>query len=81
MILAERDEDAEEQPTDYVVYCVGDNAPEWKLNISQSLRNEKISQYIEQITQGVEVSDPKGNLLYLAVEASASSLAAELPEE
>ncbi len=55
----------------YVLYYLGQNDPEWKLNIKSLLTEEAMIAYLDEITEGVEVSDPKGKLNYLKVEAEA----------
>lgn len=72
-----------EDGTNYVMYYVGKNEPEWKLSIKSTLLSETMTVYLEEITQNCEVEDKKGNLNYLKVEAeeaaaeSAESTAAE----
>lgn len=69
-----------EDATNYVVYYVGQGEFEWKLEIESTLLSTTMSEYITEITEGMEVNDPKGNLEYLAVlaaqEAAAESEAA-----
>lgn len=72
----------------YVVYYIGTNMPEWSLEISNTLIADIMTTYIEEITKGYEVSDPKGNLKYLkvqeaekaAAESAAESIASESEE-
>lgn len=60
----------EDNETDYVVYYKGQNDPQWKLNIRQTLLDDIIMvDYIDEILQNVEVKDPKGRLNYLIVRA------------
>lgn len=64
----------------YVIYYVGDGDPSWKTSIQSTLTSDAMSEYMDEICTDVEVEDPKGNLNYLAVEASeaaASEAAAE----
>lgn len=59
-----------EDGSHYVMYYVGQNDPQWKLSITNTLLTDILNEYLEQITEGYEVSDPKGNLNYLKVQAS-----------
>lgn len=54
----------------YVVYYVGTNDPQWSINISNTLLQQTLSEYLEEISEGYEVTDPKGNLNYLKVQAA-----------
>lgn len=64
----------------YTMYYVGQNESTWKLSIDYLLAEENVSAYLEEISAGYEVQDPKGNLNYLKVlaeeEAKADSEAA-----
>lgn len=63
-----------ESGSNYVMYYVGQNQPQWKLSIKNTLLSETMSKYLEEITkEGFEVSDSKGNLNYLKVEALEAS--------
>lgn len=73
-----------EEEDSYVVYYIGTNDPQWSLSIESTLLNETMSAYMEEISEGYEVEDPKGNLNYLkaeAAQAAAESAAAESSEE
>lgn len=70
-----------EDEDSYVVYYIGTNDPQWSLSIESTLLNETMSAYMEEISQGYEVEDPKGNLNYLKVEAAAESASSESSEE
>lgn len=59
----------------YVMYYVGTNDPEWKLSINNTLVNETMAAYLEEIMADIKVEDNKGNLNYLAVEASEAAAA------
>ena len=63
----------EEGEASYVVYYVGTNAPRWSLSIESLLLQDTISAYMDEITEGYEVEDGKGNLNYLKVLAEAES--------
>ena len=60
---------AEDGSYHYVAYYVGQNDPEWKINIYNALLNEALSDYLAEISANVEIKDPKGNLNYLKVAA------------
>ena len=59
----------------YVLYYVGQDQPEWKINIKNTLVSQAMSQYVEDITANVTVEDPKGKLNYLKVQAEESAAA------
>lgn len=52
----------------YVLYYLNSNDAGWKINIRSELLNESMNQYLEEITKGYVVEDPKGRLEYLQVE-------------
>lgn len=54
--------------TAYVVYYVGANDPAWSLDIESILLTERMNAYIEEISQGYEVTNGKGNLNYLKIQ-------------
>lgn len=67
----------------YVLYYIGQDQPEWKINIKNTLVSQAMSQYIEDITADITVEDPKGKLNYLkaqAEESAAAETAAETQE-
>ena len=69
--------------TTYVLYYIGQDQPEWKSNIKNTLVSQAMSQYIEDITADITVEDPKGKLNYLkaqAEESAAAETAAETQE-
>lgn len=72
--------EVEGDETSYVIYYIGDNLPEWKLGISNTLQSSNINEHLEEIKEPYQVSDPKGYLNYLKVEA-AEAAAAESTEE
>ena len=54
--------------TDYgyhVMYFVGDNAEAWYVNIENTLRTNKMQEYITNLTADMEVIDERGNIDYL----------------
>jgi len=52
----------------YVLYYVGSNDPEWMLSAKSTLLSEAMEAYLEEIREGFDVQDPKGNLRYLQVQ-------------
>lgn len=54
----------------FVMYYIGENEPEWKLSIKNTLANEELTAYVDEAIVGYEVEDTKGNLNYLKVEAA-----------
>lgn len=60
----------------YVLYYVGEGAPEWKSNIEYILLSRQQSEYIMALTEKVTVEDPNGKLKYLKVQAEAEAEAA-----
>lgn len=61
--------------TTYVLYYVGQDQPEWKINIKNTLVSDTMSQHMQDITADVTVEDPKGKLNYLKVQAEESAAA------
>lgn len=67
----------------YVLYYIGTDSPEWMSNVKTTLLSDIMSDYVDEITEGYEVEDPKGRLNYLQVyaaqeaEAESSSAAEE----
>ena len=59
--------------TTYVLYYIGQNQPEWKINIKNTLVSDTMSQHMQDITADVTVEDPKGKLNYLKVQAEESA--------
>ena len=57
----------------YVVYFVGEGDPEWKISIRDTLQSEALTEYLSEISKAYEVSDSKGNLKYLEIQASESA--------
>lgn len=67
--------------TNYVVYFDSLGDLEWKLEIKSTLVSTVMSEYITEITEGMEVEDPKGNLDYIAImEAEAAADESETAE-
>ncbi|RHP06857.1 hypothetical protein DWZ96_06645 [Clostridium sp. AF36-18BH] len=61
--------------TTYVLYYIGQDQPEWKINIKNTLVSDTMSQHMQDITADVTVEDPKGKLNYLKVQAEESAAA------
>lgn len=59
----------------YVLYYIGQDQPEWKINIKNTLVSDTMSQHVQDITADVTVEDPKGKLNYLKVQAEESAAA------
>lgn len=59
----------------YVLYYIGQDQPEWKINIKNTLVSDTMSQHMQDITADVTVEDPKGKLNYLKVQAEESAVA------
>ena len=59
--------------TTYVLYYIGQDQPEWKINIKNTLVSDTMSQHMQDITADVTVEDPKGKLNYLKVQAEKSA--------
>lgn len=61
--------------TTYVLYYIGQDQPEWKINIKNTLVSDTMSQHMQDITADVTVEDPKGKLNYLKVQTEESAAA------
>ena len=61
--------------TTYVLYYIGQDQPEWKINIKNTLVSDTMSQHVQDITADITVEDPKGKLNYLKVQAEESAAA------
>ena len=59
----------------YVLYYIGTDKPEWYFEIKSTLQSEAMTEYLDSITEGIEVEDPKGNLEYLTKLAAAEEAA------
>lgn len=59
----------------YVLYYIGQDRPEWKINIKNTLVSDTMSQHMQDITADITVEDPKGKLNYLKVQAEESAAA------
>ncbi len=65
-----------EGESSYVAYYVGANEPEWYLNIESTLLAERMNAYLEEIGQGYELTNAKGNLNYVKIQEAADAAAA-----
>ena len=59
--------------TFFVLYYIGEGRPEWQVSIANTLLSETMSNYLDEIKEGCAVSDPKGRLVYLKVQAVANA--------
>mgnify|MGYP000478311579 CR=1 FL=1 len=59
--------------TTYVLYYIGQDQAEWKINIKNTLVSQAMTKYIDDITADITVEDPKGKLNYLKVQAEESA--------
>ena len=59
--------------TTYVLYYIGQDQPEWKINIKNTLVSDTMSQHMQDISADVTVEDPKAKLNYLKVQAEESA--------
>ncbi len=66
-----------EDAATYVLYFAGWNDAEWKLDIQSLLTSERMSDYMDEITAGLSVEDPKGHLNYLKVQAQEQETVSE----
>ncbi len=51
----------------HIVYFVGDNAEEWQVDIESTLLNNKMTDYMTSIKEGMEVVDKRGHIGYLHI--------------
>lgn len=66
----------------YVMYYVGQNDPEYKISIKDTLSSQTMSDYINSLTEKITVEDPSKNIDYLWYEETvpAETAAAEAVE-
>ena len=62
-----------QEGTTFVLYYVGEGRPEWQVKIANTLLSDTMDDYLNEIKEGCEVSDPKGRLVYLKVQAAANA--------
>ncbi len=58
-----------DENTQYLLYYVGEGAPLWHSEIESTITNDRVTEYIEGLTETIVVNDSKGKLNYLKVEA------------
>lgn len=61
----------------YVAYYVAPNEEEWYLSIRSTLLSQKLSEYMDGLTENADVKDPKNNLNYLKVQEEEAAAAAQ----
>lgn len=61
----------------YVIYYIGTNDPQWKLDIYSVLLQETMTEYMDSIIEGLEVEDPHNHLHYLEVQAQEETQTAD----
>ncbi len=64
----------------YVMYYIGEGRAEWQANIASSLLSTAVTEWMEELKNELTVSDPKGKLKYLEVQASESVTQTESSE-
>lgn len=69
-----------EGESSYVVYYIGTNEPEWYLDIEATLLSERLEAYLQEIGEGYDVTDAKGNLNYLKIQEEAAADSGESAE-
>uniref|UniRef100_UPI0040577419 SurA N-terminal domain-containing protein n=1 Tax=Acetatifactor sp. TaxID=1872090 RepID=UPI0040577419 len=57
----------EDGATSYVLYYVGENEPEWKMNASTEILAEDLENHLQEISAGYEVDDFNNNLEYIKI--------------
>ena len=61
----------------FVVYYVGENQPNWYHTIESDLLNTAMNEYVDALTEKIQVSDPDKNLRYLVLAEEEAKAAAE----
>ncbi len=69
--------DEEDGTAGYVLYYVGENAPEWKLNAKTEILTDTMESYLQEISKDAQVDDVNGNLEYIEIMAAEEAAAAE----
>ena len=64
-----------ESGSNYVLYYTGQGEAAWKASISSTLLSDAQNEYVKQFADSVTVSDPKGNLKYLKIQAEEEAAA------
>ncbi|MCM1539932.1 MAG: SurA N-terminal domain-containing protein [Blautia sp.] len=65
----------------YVLYYLGESDPWWMVSAKNTLLSTAMEAYMEEITAGISVEDPKGNLKYLYVSEDDESSEADSDAE
>lgn len=71
----------EESEYTYVAYYVAPNEEEWYLTIRNILLSQKLSEYMDGLTENADVKDPKNNLNYIKVQEEAAAAAQQGSED
>ena len=61
----------------FVVYYSGEDKPVWYNTIENDIRSAALTEYVDALKEGCEVSDPDKNLNYLVIKAKEEAEAAE----
>ncbi len=61
----------------YVMYYVAASDPAWKLDATSALVTADMTAFMEEAIAGIEIEDPKKNLVYLHIEESTEEAAEE----
>lgn len=69
--------DTEDGTASYVLYYVGTNVPEWKLNAKAEILADTLESHLQEISKDAEVDDINGNLEYIEIMAAEEAAAAE----
>lgn len=67
----------EDGTASYVLYYVGPNVPEWKLNAEAEILADVLENHLQEISKDAEVEDINGNLEYIEIMAAEEAAAAE----
>ena len=59
----------------YVIYYLSEGRAEWQTKIASTLLNTIMSEWLQELKDGLIVSDPKGKLTYLKVQAAETATA------
>ena len=65
----------------YVAYFVGQNIPQWKVDVQSEMSEQTMTEYVEALTEKMEVKDPSGNLKYIEIRRQQEEAAAEAENE
>lgn len=70
----------EEGEYSYVIYYVAPNDEEWYLSIRQTLLSQQMSEYLESLTENMDLKD-RGNLNYIKVQEEAAAASDQQGQE